>query len=93
LSGFGAEGGGIPGFGEAPSAPAGFSLPGTSAPAIERTEPSDQPSTPPDDQPGTQPGGQAGAQSSGQSGSQDSAGGVGFVNPGSAVGQPGQNPG
>ena len=50
LSGFGGEGG-FPGFGDAPSAPAGFSLPGATTPAVESA---DQPETQPGDEPGTQ---------------------------------------
>jgi DNA-binding YbaB/EbfC family protein len=74
---FGGEGG-FPGFGGgAPAAPAGFGLPGT-PPAVE---------APPaeDDKPGN--GGSATSTSRG-----DNGGSVGFVNPGSTAGEPGQNP-
>ena len=69
IPGFGSEG---PGFGGAPSAPAGFSLPGTTTPAVEQGD---------DDQP-NKPGNES-----------SSGGGVGFSNPGSGTGLPGQNPG
>lgn len=66
-------GAGIPGLGGS-GAPAGFSLPGSTTPAVESGEDTDDP---------------------GQGGSTrgPSSGGAGFVNPGNATGQPGQNPG
>ncbi|MER7246169.1 YbaB/EbfC family nucleoid-associated protein [Kribbella sp. NPDC000426] len=76
---FGGEGG-IPGFGGAPagqSAPAGFGLP--SAPPAVESGPGDDPES------GT-------GDSRGQA-QDESHGGVGFVNPGSGTGTPGQNPG
>jgi hypothetical protein len=89
---FGGDGG-FPGFGsETPSAPAGFGLPGT-PPAVEAAEADDDPD---EDRPGGQTsGGQAtGDQTSGQGNqaSSDNRGGLGFVNPGSPAGEPGQNP-
>jgi nucleoid-associated protein EbfC len=80
IPGFGSEG---PGFGGGSSAPAGFSLPGTTPPG---TTPSG--TTPPaveqgdDDAPAPKPGNET-----------NSSGGVGFTNPGSGTGSPGQNPG
>ncbi|MEV4267683.1 YbaB/EbfC family nucleoid-associated protein [Kribbella sp. NPDC049584] len=72
--------GGIPGFGGAPagqSAPAGFGLP-SATPAVESGS---------DDDPESGPG-----ESRGQA-QDETRGGVGFVNPGSGTGAPGQNPG
>jgi DNA-binding YbaB/EbfC family protein len=84
---FGGEGG-MPGFGGgAQSAPAGFGLPGT-PPAVE-------PADPATGDEGTRDEG-TGDDSTGNGGSKPSAenrGGVGFVNPGNAAGEPGQNPG
>jgi DNA-binding YbaB/EbfC family protein len=72
IPGFGSEGPDLPGFGGGSSAPAGFSLPGTTTPAVEQG----------DDDPATKPGNES-----------NSTGGVGFSNPGSGAGLPGQNPG
>ncbi|MFF0338724.1 YbaB/EbfC family nucleoid-associated protein [Kribbella sp. NPDC004875] len=73
---FGGEGG-IPGFGGGQSGPAGFTLPGAAQPAVESGD--DEPT----------PGGATGKDVGSAS---DKSGGVGFVNPGSATGEPGQNP-
>ncbi|MEV0795185.1 YbaB/EbfC family nucleoid-associated protein [Kribbella sp. NPDC050459] len=85
---FGGEGG-FPGFGGGESsAPAGFALPESQTPQIGRTDEDESAPKPqgPDETAG--PGGSARA-----SGEQGGSGGVGFVNPGSAAGEPGQNPG
>ncbi|WP_238157065.1 YbaB/EbfC family nucleoid-associated protein [Kribbella sp. VKM Ac-2571] len=91
---FGGEGG-FPGFGGAPgggsSAPAGFGLPGA-RPAVESGDDADEndatqtdrPSGPATPGPANEGQARPGA---------DDRGGVGFVNPGSAAGEPGQNPG
>ncbi|WP_238175421.1 MULTISPECIES: YbaB/EbfC family nucleoid-associated protein [Kribbella] len=91
---FGGEGG-FPGFGGAPgggsSAPAGFGLPGA-RPAVESGDDADG-----NDAPQTnRPSGPAnpGSANEGQARpGADDRGGVGFVNPGSSAGEPGQNPG
>ncbi|MGW6196190.1 YbaB/EbfC family nucleoid-associated protein [Kribbella sp. NPDC055110] len=76
---FGGEGG-FPGFGgETPAAPAGFGLPGAPR-AVEAAEADDDPD---EDRPGPQA-------SAGNR--ENNSGGVGFVNPGSPAGEPGQNP-
>jgi DNA-binding YbaB/EbfC family protein len=84
---FGGEGG-FPGFGGgSPAAPAGFGLPGA-APAVEAGDP-DEDERGGQASPGQASGGQINpGQASGQA-----SGGVGFVNPGSTAGEPGQNPG
>ncbi|HET6985424.1 MAG TPA: YbaB/EbfC family nucleoid-associated protein [Kribbella sp.] len=75
--------GGLPGFGggaDVPSGgPAGFTLPGMSAPAVEQGEnkPGNQ------DQPGSED----------KPGNQGTPGSLGFTNPGSGTGPSGQNPG
>lgn len=68
-----------PGFGGGPSAPAGFALPGATPPAVEQATPAVEQGD--DDQP-AKPGNET-----------NSSGGVGFSNPGSGAGLPGQNPG
>lgn len=96
---FGGEGG-FPGFGGgAPagqSAPAGFGLPGATPPAVESGG-ADESGSGSDSEPGddSQAGGsrgsvsRAGDESRADDGNQ---GGVGFLNPGSGTGAPGQNP-
>ncbi|MEU8227082.1 YbaB/EbfC family nucleoid-associated protein [Kribbella sp. NPDC048915] len=82
---FGGGEAGFPGFGGgAQSAPAGFGLPGT-PPAVESADPAES----------AQPGeGEAGTgEGDGSKPSAEHRGGVGFVNPGNAAGDPGQNPG
>ena len=85
----GFPGGGFPGGG---GVPAGFGLPGT-PPAVEAADPDEEQDTPTPGSPtpgSANPGGQ---DSGGQnSGGQGNRGGVGFVNPGSAAGESGQNP-
>lgn len=101
---FGGDAGGFPGFGgDAPSAPAGFGLPGETPPAVEPGDagpvtPEGEKTTggrrdggqPGEERAGGQPGGRLGGQPGGGAAS---TGGVGFVNPGSAAGESGQNPG
>jgi DNA-binding YbaB/EbfC family protein len=83
---FGGEGG-FPGFGAgAPAAPAGFGLP-SAAPAVEAGDAdADEDERGGQSSRGTNDGTSGGASS-------DNRGGVGFVNPGSTAGEPGQNPG
>ncbi|GAA3105317.1 DNA-binding YbaB/EbfC family protein [Kribbella aluminosa] len=96
---FGGDAGGFPGFGDGtPSAPAGFGLPSATPPAVGAgdDEPGDAAHgsrTGADNlgQTGADNLGQAGADEPGQVGSDGH--GVGFVNPGSAAGESGQNPG
>ena len=90
LGGLGGEGG-FPGFGGGPSAPAGFTLPGSptvqgSTDEADEDEDESGPSAPRES-------GGAGGPSATSAGGLDADGGIGFVNPGSGTGAPGQNPG
>jgi DNA-binding YbaB/EbfC family protein len=104
---FGGEGGfpggegGFPGFGGGQSAPAGFSLPGT-PPAVEsgddeRDDPTTESRPGTDNGPGSNQPGSDNHLGNNPTGSDKpgsgSRGSVGFVNPGSAAGDSGQNPG
>jgi nucleoid-associated protein EbfC len=79
IPGFGSEG---PGFGGGSSAPAGFSLPGTTPPGTTPSGTTPPAVEPGDDAPAPKPGNES-----------SSSRGVGFTNPGSGAGSPGQNPG
>ncbi len=105
IPGFGSEGAGLPGLGGGSSAPVGFGLPGATTVPGESTA---EPTGPDEDAPGGKSAGGAesaggagpkagGSESSASSfsaGSLSAGGsGVGFVNPGSGTGAPGQNQG
>jgi DNA-binding YbaB/EbfC family protein len=91
IPGFGSEGAGLPGLGGAPSAPVGFSLPGaTTVPGETTTS-----GTGPDEEPpnGTSTGPSTPGPTASAGGATADGSGIGFANPGSGAGAPGQNPG